>query len=65
MQLDLAGREHGPLDGEVLLRHPDPIEPGRIESDEQTDGERETGVRVVRVAVTAGGVLNDILELGN
>ena len=41
VQLDLAGCEHGPLDREVLLRHPHPVEAGRIESDEQADGERE------------------------
>ncbi len=41
VQLDLARREHGPLDRQVLLRHPDPVEPGRVERDEQPDGERE------------------------
>ena len=41
MQLDLPRLEDGALDCQVLLGHPDPIEPGRVERHEQADGERE------------------------
>ncbi len=41
MQLDLARRQNGPLDREVLLRNADAVEPGRVEGNEQPNRKRE------------------------
>ena len=38
LQLDLARLEHGALHGQLLLRHADAVEPGRVEQHEQADG---------------------------
>ena len=43
VKLDLAGRQDGPLHGELLLRHADAVEAGRVEQHEQPDGHREHG----------------------
>ena len=60
VQLDLAGLEHGALDGQLLLRHADAVEPGRVERHEQPDrrgehDERRQARRASAAAPRAGG----------
>ena len=41
VQLDLVRLQHRALDRQLLLRHADPVEPGRVEQHEQPDRHRE------------------------
>ena len=41
VQLDFARLQNGALDGQLLLRHADPVEPRRVQQNEQPDRHRE------------------------